>query len=355
MSATDLDCGPAIDRRGVTFRFPGTDPEIVNVRLLQEVVHDAGEQRFERKRDGWELRFERAPVARFEYRFELERFDSSRDAICDPANPLLASGAFGERSVVEFPEYRAPAWTEMTAPEGTCVERVLDGGPLGEPQPIAVWSPRDASPDERLPLLVALDGFELDRYSAITHMLDALTCSGVLPPMRALLLHPTRRNEHYSANPVFAQALAEEVAAVSRELAPCPDEPWARIGLGASLGALAVLHAHHEHPALFGGLFLQSGSFLRSAAFQGFDQLGRLEAFVEQVLSGGSERPARVEMTCGAVEENLRDNRAMAAALRVDGWRARLHVLPDAHNWVAWRDGWTPHLVDLIRETWHAA
>ena len=34
-----------------------------------------------------------------------------------------------------------------------------------------------------------------------------------------------------------------------------------RIGVGVSLGALAMLHAHHTHPGTFDALFLQSGSF----------------------------------------------------------------------------------------------
>ena len=202
---------------------------------------------------------------------------------------------------------------------------------------------------------MALDGFELDRYSGMTRMLDVLSQRGDLPPMRALLLHPTSRNDHYSANPIFAAALAEEIAQVTSEIAPSPDEPGARIALGASLGAVAVLHAHRERPELFGSLFLQSGSFLRRARLDGFEHLGRLEGFVEEVLTEGIAATARVEMTCGRVEENLPDNRALAAALRVDGWRARLHILRDAHNWVAWRDGWTPYLVDLIRESWRDA
>jgi enterochelin esterase family protein len=36
-----------------------------------------------------------------------------------------------------------------------------------------------------------------------------------------------------------------------------------RVGIGASLGALALLHAHLAAPAMFDGLFLQSGSFFR--------------------------------------------------------------------------------------------
>jgi hypothetical protein len=54
--------------------------------------------------------FERPPVDRFEYRFEVAIAESRYDLILDPANPMRAPGAFGERSVIEFPEYQPPAW-----------------------------------------------------------------------------------------------------------------------------------------------------------------------------------------------------------------------------------------------------
>ena len=34
-----------------------------------------------------------------------------------------------------------------------------------------------------------------------------------------------------------------------------------RVGVGVSLGALAMLHAHRTQPPAFDALFLQSGSF----------------------------------------------------------------------------------------------
>ena len=47
-------------------------------------------------------------------------------------------------------------------------------------------------------------------------------------------------------------ALASEVVPALRELAPTPDLPGARVGMGASLGALAAFHAHRVHRHAFG-------------------------------------------------------------------------------------------------------
>src|SRR4029453_14847903 len=55
-----------------------------------------------------------------------------------------------------------------------------------------------------------------------------------------------------------------------------------------------------------------------------------------------------VTLTCGTAEENLANNRALAAALRLQGWLAPLVEHPDAHNWVSWRDSLHPHLAELM-------
>ena len=57
-------------------------------------------------------------------------------------------------------------------------------------------------------------------------------------------------------------------------------------------------------------------------------------------------------LTCGAIEENLANNRAMAEVLRGQGYRVGLAELPDVHNYVAWRDAFDPHLTGLLAEVW---
>ncbi len=84
--------------------------------------------------------------------------------------------------------------------------------------------------------------------------------SGTLPPFHLVLLGPGNRDDWYSANNAYAATLAGPVLAALRDElgfeAPV-------IGLGASLGGLAMLHAQRRYPAAFAGLFLQSGSFFR--------------------------------------------------------------------------------------------
>ena len=122
--------------------------------------------------------------------------------------------------------------------------------------------------------------------------------------------------------------------------------------MGASLGALAMLHAHARHPKTFDGLFLQSGSYFRQRwdnVEAGFGRYRRITRFVGTVLRGeGAPRPIPVVLSCGTAEENLKNNRAVAEALRAHGYPARLREIRDAHTWTCWRDAFEPGLADVL-------
>jgi enterochelin esterase family protein len=206
-----------------------------------------------------------------------------------------------------------------------------------------------------LPLLVVHDGPEYARYSRLVDYLEWLHASGRLPPCRAALLSPVARDETYSASAAYARALSGELLPALERLAPQPAASHARVGMGASLGALALLHAVRREPAAFPALFLQSGSFFRASDVyeRGFPRFARITRFVASVLASGPDgRRLRVAMTCGAVEENLGCNRALQSALVRQGHDATLALLADGHNWTAWRDGFEPQLGRLLEACW---
>ena len=161
---------------------------------------------------------------------------------------------------------------------------------------------------------------------------------GDLLPVAAhvVLLSAADRDEWYSANPAYADAL------VDRVLPRLPAGPV--VGLGASLGALSLLHAEHHRPGTFAGLFLQSGSFFTAELDPqeaGFPRYGRILDFVV----GAHPTAARTVLTCGLHEENLLNNRAMARRLGVP-----LVEVPGGHSMTTWRDALRPHLPTLLRE-----
>jgi enterochelin esterase family protein len=218
---------------------------------------------------------------------------------------------------------------------------------------VRVWTPADADPADELPLLVAHDGPEYAALAGLTTYAAALTASGRLPRHRVALLGPGQRDEWYSANLSYAKALALAVLpAIRRRFAVAGPV----VGMGASLGALAALHAQRRHPGLFGGLFLQSGSFFArrlDPQERAFGRYARITRFVGETRRGTlAAESVPATLTCGAIEENLANNRAMAEVLRGQGYRVGLAELPDVHNYVAWRDAFDPHLTGLLAEVW---
>ena len=213
--------------------------------------------------------------------------------------------------------------------------------------------PADSTPDEPLPLLVVHDGPEyadlaqLLRYvTTLARIESALRC-------RVLLLEPVDRDRSYSASPAYARALVtgmlpKVIDAVATEGRP--------VGVGSSLGGLAMLHAASSYPGTFAGVFSQSGSFFRprtDGMERGYRHYNRIVRFVDDI-DADPQRLAdlHVTMTCGTGEENLANNRSLARRLTRLGVPTALIENPDGHNYTGWRDCLDPGLRLLLRTAW---
>ena len=165
--------------------------------------------------------------------------------------------------------------------------------------------------------------------------------------MRAALLAAVHRNETLLGS---QSATRTRSRPSSCPRSRCADaDRAAASGMGASLGALAMLHAHRMHPELFGGLFLQSGSFFRrelDGYERGFPRFERIARFVGR-CSPRARRgrdPIPVAMTCGLGEENLANNRAMRDALARRATRSSWSSTATRTTGSSWRDALEPHL-----------
>ncbi|HWM07236.1 MAG TPA: alpha/beta hydrolase-fold protein [Actinophytocola sp.] len=351
---------PLVRADSVTFRLAdgagdGVDrPVLDGTRLLPALsLPDTGLD-FDYADGAWELTLARPPVHRMEYKFQLRHPAGDLEEICDPANPLRAPGAFGDKSVVEFPDYTPPGWLDAAKVEGDRLELAIPAPLLAAELEAQVWTP--AGVTEPLPLLIAHDGPEYDRLAGLIGFVAALIADGRLPACRVALLAPGPRDENYSANPHYAATLHQQVLPALRDTVAIRGP---LVGMGASLGGLAMLHAQRALPGLFGGLFLQSASFLTAELDPQeagrFSMFAQVSAYVRRVLAEGAPAEAAATMlTCGLAEENLANNRQMAKTLAAQGYPARLVEVPDAHNYVGWRDAFDPALADLLRTLWEA-
>lgn len=323
------------------------DPEerYAAVRLCSDLP--LPDRDFVRDDDGWVLRLPDNHLARLEYQLELSGHDGETQVVCDPANPERAPGAFGEKSVLSAPGYRPPAWLEEPVVEGR--SDVVGIRLLGRDLAVAVWSPCEGP----LPLLIAHDGPEYDELAALTRYAGAMIEQGTLPPFRIALLPPGDRDEWYSASAVYGRALCNRLVPALRGEVAVSGRP---VGMGASLGGLAMLQAQRAWPGVFAGLFLQSASFFvpRFDRHESeFPRYARIARFVRAVLRAATfAEPVPVAMTCGAEEENIYNNRLMASALAAQAYDADLAEVADLHNYTAWRDALDPSLTRLLARLW---
>ncbi|WP_377641264.1 alpha/beta hydrolase [Oryzobacter terrae] len=334
----------------VRFRFHPDDPSVTAVSLdCDRAV--PGPRAMQRRDDHWHLYLPHPPLQRVEYRFTLTRGEG-QETVLDPANPLRVATAFGERSVVELPGYTAPWWLSAPVVGGRFTAMGVEGETADE-VPVTVWSPEDLPDDEPAPLLLVHDGPEYGSLARLTTYSAALVAAGHLPPHRVALTHPVLRDAWYSGSPQYLRTVAD--AGLDHL-----GERFATAGpvvvVGASLGGLtAVLLGVLGAPRV-GGVFAQSGSFFQvrhdhnESGFRYFDRISRS---VQSVLDMREvDHPLVVGMTCGSLEENLANNRDMAAALTRAGHDVTLREVPDLHNYTAWRDALDPGLTEVLQRLW---
>src|SRR4051812_6172805 len=337
----------------VALRLADPDGTFAAVRLASDLHLSDEERSFARGEDGWELELELPDVQRLEYTLEVDHAEGGTEHLCDPENPKRSPGAFGEKSVLELPGYEPPAWLEAEPVPGRTDDLSVRGRGLGAHVAIRVWSPEDAEPGRPLRMLLANDGPEYDALSQLTRFSAAKIAAQELPPHRVALLAPGDRDQWYSASKRYGRALAHDVIPALRDAFPVVG---ALAGMGASLGALAMLHVHRSFPRALGGLFLQSGSFFlprTDPQERRFARFARIVRFVRATQREGAlALPIPVTLTVGTAEENAANNRAMAHALAEQGYEVELEEVPDMHNYPGWRAAFAPHLTRLLQRTW---
>jgi enterochelin esterase family protein len=336
----DQHRSPIVEGTAVTFVFRG---DVADVRLRHFISGFPAKQPF-RRVDGtnlWFLTMDIPPGSRVEYKLEVRK-GKRRRLILDPLNDEVAHDPFGTNSVCYGSGYERPAWTyedEETRP-GEIETLNIHSSVHGEDVEIPVYMPARMRRSRHYHLLIAFDGEDYVRYSALKTVLDNLIDRYEIPPLFVALSQSPDRFTDYTASDDHARFVVEDLLPGLEEQLPLRKTPAGRGMMGASLGAVAAFWTAYRNPGLVGHLLLQSGSFRFHDT--GYEEhhpaLGKVIGFVNEFR----EKPVRVadsvSVTCGRYESLIWDNRALLPHLQRAGMRVQYREARDGHSWENWRN-----------------
>ncbi len=330
---------PIVEGRRVTFVWRGP---ATAVRLRHWIFGLASSQTLIRLgEEFWYLIVDLPERSRIEYKFEVE-VDGDRRLLMDPLNPRIARDPFGANSVCHGAGYETPLWAlpDSEARPGTIDALTVDSATFGRQAEVRLYMPARFRRNRRYPLLVVHDGDDFLRFAALGTVLDNLIHRLELAPMIVAFTQSPDRLREYAADERHPTFLADELLPRLEEKFPLVAGADARGLVGASLGAVAALHAAWVRPKCFGRLFLASGSFAFSDI--GEQQRGPIFDPVATFVNRFREQPGRpVErlfLTCGVFESLIYENRSMVPVIQSTGIEVRYEEARDGHNWENWRD-----------------
>ena len=331
---------PLVEPGSVTFVYRGKAEEVFLRRWISGLSTAQPLQQLEGS-DLWALTMELPELSRFEYKFELLR-DGARHLVVDPLNGVLAHDPFGANSVCQGYGYKRPAWTlhDGEARSGELTKFQLQSQAFEESRSVHVYLPARFRRNRTYPLLVLHDGLDYLRYADLKIVLDNLIHRLEIPAMIVALTQSQDRIREYTCDLRHARFVSEELLPAVSEKYPLIDDPAARGLAGASLGAVAALHAASRYPSQFGRLLLQSGSFAFSdlglhKKGPSFDPVVR---FVNEYRSSPFALAEKIYVSCGIYESLIYENRSLVPLLQAQGMQINFEEARDAHNWENWRD-----------------
>lgn len=335
----------------VTFAWLG---EAERVELVRWIHAGVDREAFEHVPDTtlWLLRLPVPDGGRFEYKLAIQRGGHEEWSL-DPLNPFRANDPFGENSVCRTWGYERPSWTlPQGAPEGQMTPLPVKSAIFGETREEFVYLPAGHDPKRVYPLVVIHDGHDFHTYADLSVSLDNLIAAGDVPPLIALLTQTRDRMGEYPKGRRHARYVVDELLPGTGALCRFSERPEERVLLGASLGAVASLAIAFRYPLVFGGLVLQSGSFIldeRKLIGRAHPVFHRVARLVRALRRAPGLPATRAFVSTGELEGLASENRALATLLRERGVDVLLKTAWDGHHWHNWRDQLRDGLMWVLR------
>lgn len=265
----------------------------------------------------------------------------------DPFNPRQWRGGRGHPvCALEMP--RAPLQPGWNAPDTPCQPPVcLDwtSEKLANTRKVWIFTTGDDNGGNR-PLALLLDGQFWAQSLPVWPALQSLTEQGLLPPAVYVLIDAidtAHRGEELPCNPVFWQAVQEELLPQIQSVAPWRDDPSTTVVAGQSFGGLSSLYAGLNWPERFGCVLSQSGSYWWPGRET---QQGWLIDQLEQGNLG--EAPLRIFLEAGQREPLIyQANLRLCSLLQRTQQQIFWREVDGGHDALCWRGGLTEGLITL--------
>ena len=332
---------PLVEGPACTFLFRGQADDVAVEHAVTGLPMPLPLKRL-RRSDLWYATIELPPGSRVEYRM-LVRHGDNVDNILDPLNPESVTGPASTMSVLRAQGYETPWWAlpNPAAVPGELTQITLRSRALRRDAHLSVYTPARMRRENRLPLLVVHDGNDFLQHGAFATVLDNLKDRRLMADTVVAFSQPGDRLKEYGDSAAHSRFLTAELVPALEERLPVRGDPAGRVLAGASFGAIAALSAAVHAPGFYGGLLLQSASFLYTvvgrehAGGPAFDPVVR---FVNAVRAQPQPVVEHVFLSYGAFEPSAQRNLAMVDVLRRMADEVRVVESLDGHTRTGWRD-----------------
>ena len=216
----------------------------------------------------------------------------------------------------------------------------------------SIWCYKTGADSEQTrPLVLLLDGQHWAEHLPIYATLDELTAMQQLPPALYVLIDSidtTTRCHELACNPIFIEALQEELLPWLAQRYRLPSDPYQTIIAGQSLGGLCALYAGLYYANSFASIIAQSGSFwwpdVNNASGEG-------ELF--QALAQLNQPALNIVLSAGCYEQDmLESSMIMAQKLQSSGHHVDFHEFNGGHDRLCWRQDLLNNLVRIFSSSY---
>jgi enterochelin esterase family protein len=236
-------------------------------------------------------------------------------------------------------------------PEGEVIEYKVKSKALGNERTVLVYTPPGFSARAApYPMVVMFDAETAITELGATIVLDQLIATQQIPPVIALLIGNADRGKELPGDPPFADFVALDLVPWVRRTYHATRDPRRTVIAGLSYGGIAAAFAAARHPAVYGNVLSQSGSYWWSQ-----DDVDEGEAHVRD-YAARPRLPLRFWMEVGAFEsgspkratDQLAANRHMRDILTARGYEVSYREFAGAHEYISWRGTLGDGLVALL-------